>query len=126
LQDGFIKVFTKLHQYKQDGDLGAWIIRIMVNSALLYLQKHNRYKKDFHLEDIMLHSVNDDNPSINLNIKAIANIIRDLLLGYQTIFNLVSIKSYNHLKVSKMLNTNTNYTIFKYEKTRAKTHNCII
>jgi RNA polymerase sigma-70 factor (ECF subfamily) len=34
LQEGFIKVFKNLHQYKSDGELGAWIRRIMVNTAI--------------------------------------------------------------------------------------------
>jgi DNA-directed RNA polymerase specialized sigma24 family protein len=25
LQDGFVKVFTHLHQYKADGEIGAWV-----------------------------------------------------------------------------------------------------
>jgi RNA polymerase sigma-70 factor (ECF subfamily) len=38
LQEGFIKVFTNMHQYKQEGELGAWIRRIMVNCAITYLK----------------------------------------------------------------------------------------
>jgi RNA polymerase sigma-70 factor (ECF subfamily) len=39
LQDGFVKVFRNLHQYRQEGELGAWIRRIMVTTALNYLKK---------------------------------------------------------------------------------------
>ncbi len=34
LQDGFIKVFTKLHDYTGAGSLEGWIRRIMVNTSL--------------------------------------------------------------------------------------------
>jgi RNA polymerase sigma-70 factor (ECF subfamily) len=34
LQEGFIRVFKNLHQYKSEGELGAWIRRIMVTTAL--------------------------------------------------------------------------------------------
>ena len=34
LQDGFVKVFKNLRQYKNEGELGAWIRKIMVNTAL--------------------------------------------------------------------------------------------
>ena len=37
LQEGFIKVFKNLHQYKQEGELGGWIRRIMVTTAINYL-----------------------------------------------------------------------------------------
>src|SRR5688572_23158414 len=42
LQEGFIKVFRNLHQYKSDGELGAWIRRIMVNAAINYLKQQSR------------------------------------------------------------------------------------
>ena len=34
LQDGFVKVYRHLHTYKFEGELGAWIRRIMVTTAL--------------------------------------------------------------------------------------------
>ena len=39
LQEGFIKVYTNLGQFKNKGDIGGWIRRIMVNTALTYLKK---------------------------------------------------------------------------------------
>ena len=39
LQDGFVKVFRYLHTYKNEGEFGAWIRRIMVTTALNYLKK---------------------------------------------------------------------------------------
>ena len=34
LQEGFVRVFKNLEQYRFDGELGAWIRRIMVTTAL--------------------------------------------------------------------------------------------
>ena len=34
LQEGFVKVFMNLHQFKFEGELGAWIRRIMVTSSI--------------------------------------------------------------------------------------------
>ena len=46
LQDGFIKVFLHLGNYKFTGELGAWIRRIMVTTALNYLKKNKRYREE--------------------------------------------------------------------------------
>ena len=46
LQEGFIRAFKNLHQYKGDGELGAWIRRIMVTSALNYLKRNAKYQHD--------------------------------------------------------------------------------
>ena len=84
LQDDFIKVFTKLHQYKQEGDLAVWIRRIMVNCAISYLQKHTRYKKDLQLDEVVLHPVSDENPAITIDTKELVEMIRGLTICYQT------------------------------------------
>ena len=36
LQEGFVKVFLHIKTFNFTGDLGAWIRKIMVNSALNY------------------------------------------------------------------------------------------
>ena len=42
LQEGFVKVFFGLKQYKFEGELGAWIRRIMINTALNYLKRNKK------------------------------------------------------------------------------------
>lgn len=119
LQDGFIRVFTKLQQYKQDGDLSAWIRRIMVNCAISYLQKHNRYKKDLHLDDVAVHPISDENPEVKIDTKELIEIIRALPTNYQTIFNLIAIEGFNHIEVSELLHTNVNTIRSQYSRARA-------
>ena len=51
LQEGFIKVFHHLKQYKQEGELGAWIRRIMVNTALNYLKRNRKYQMTIPVEE---------------------------------------------------------------------------
>ncbi|HEX2609064.1 MAG TPA: sigma factor, partial [Flavisolibacter sp.] len=46
LQEGFVKVYLNLHQYKFQGELGGWIRRIMVTTAINYLKRNARYQAD--------------------------------------------------------------------------------
>ncbi|MGH9487419.1 MAG: sigma-70 family RNA polymerase sigma factor [Terriglobales bacterium] len=39
LQETFLKVFTKLHQFQQQSRLYTWIVRIAVNQALMKLRR---------------------------------------------------------------------------------------
>ena len=104
LQIGFIKVFKNLHQFKNEGDLGGWIRRIMVTTAINYLKRKPRYQLDLGFEDSShLHPVDDHTPDIKLNTKDILNLVRQLPPGYQTIFNLFAIEGYNHGEIGKML-----------------------
>jgi len=119
LQEGFIKVFTKLHQFKQKGELGAWIRRIMVNTAINYLQKHNRYRRELQLENVAIHSVNDNDAEVLLDAKDIIKLICELPVSYQTVFNLVAIEGYSHVEISKMLGINENTIRSQYNRARA-------
>ena len=38
LQDGFVKIFTKIRSYSGSGAFGGWIRRIFVTTALEYLR----------------------------------------------------------------------------------------
>lgn len=118
LQEGFIKVFSKLHQYKNNGALGAWIRRIMVTTALNYLQKHNRYKKEMQLQEKTLHLVSTDNPEINIQAKDLVELIRKLPGNYQVIFNLIAIEGYQYNEVCEMLNLNINTARSIYNRAR--------
>ncbi len=119
LQEGFIRVFKNLHQYKMDGDLGAWIRKIMVNCAITYLNKHNRYKKDMHLEDIYLHPITDNTPTNKIDTKDLIETIRTLPVGYQTIFNLVAVEGFSHVEVAELLRININTVRSQYSRARS-------
>ena len=63
LQQAFVKVFTNLPRYREEGELGAWIRRIMVNTALNYLKQNKRYSSELSYDEDKLHPVSAENPS---------------------------------------------------------------
>ncbi len=119
LQEGFVKVFRHLQQYKSEGELGAWIRRIMVTTAINYLKKHSRYQADLSFSDMGLHPVSLDNPDVLLDAKDLADIVRQLPPGYQTIFNLYAIEGYNHVEIGKMLGISEGTSRSQYSRARA-------
>ena len=44
LQDGFVKVFSKLSDFKNEGVLEGWIRRIIVNTCLDAIRKNQKTK----------------------------------------------------------------------------------
>ncbi|MDB5209474.1 MAG: polymerase, sigma-24 subunit, subfamily [Sediminibacterium sp.] len=119
LQQGFIKVFRNLYQYKMEGDLGAWIRRIMVNTAINYLKRKPRYQLDLGFEDSQLHPVITAEPEIKLNMKDLLNLVRQLPPGYQTIFNLYAVEGYSHGEIGKILGINEGTSRSQYARARA-------
>ncbi|MFN8290437.1 MAG: sigma-70 family RNA polymerase sigma factor [Chitinophagaceae bacterium] len=119
LQEGFVRVFTRLSQFKFEGELAAWIRRIMVNTALNFLKKNSRYNSEMVFSEPPLHPVSDDNPIIGLNAKELADLIRQLPQGYQTIFNLHAIEGFSHVEIGEMLGINDGTSRSQYARARA-------
>jgi len=119
LQEGFIKVYKNLHQYKFEGVLGGWIRRIMVNTAINYLKKNTRYQVDLSFLDNGLHPVSDDDPGTLMNAKELADLIRQLPTGYQTIFNLHGVEGFSHVEIGKILGINEGTSRSQYSRARA-------
>src|SRR5476651_2221328 len=42
LQNGFIRVFQKLADYRGDGSFEGWVRRIMVHSSIEYYRRHHK------------------------------------------------------------------------------------
>lgn len=107
LQEGFIRVFKNLHQWKGEGEIGAWIRRIMVNTALNWLRDHRRMA---FLDDRNIPEYSDNQsvltPVQNLEARELADLIRKLPAGYQTVFNLHAIEGYTHPEIALLLGIN--------------------
>jgi RNA polymerase sigma-70 factor (ECF subfamily) len=118
LQEGFIKVFTRLNQFKGDGELAAWIRKIMVNTALNFLKTNHRYRYDLSFDEMPLHVVSTENPEVNLHAKELAELIRQLPTGFQTIFNLHAVEGYKHLEIASMLGISEGTSRSQYARAR--------
>lgn len=118
LQEGFVKVFLNLRQYNGTGELGAWIRRIMVTTALNYLKKNKRYRSELVFEEMPLHAVSDDNPVLTLESKELSELIRQLPTGFQTIFNLYAIEGYTHAEIGALLGISDGTSKSQYARAR--------
>jgi RNA polymerase sigma-70 factor (ECF subfamily) len=120
LQEGFVKVFFNLHQYKSKGEIGAWIRRIMVTTAINYLKRNAHYQTELVFPDEHLHVVDKEaQPEVKLQAKELADLIRQLPPGYQTIFNLYAVEGYNHVEIGKILGIQESTSRSQYARARA-------
>jgi RNA polymerase sigma-70 factor (ECF subfamily) len=119
LQEGFVKAFRSLQQYKGDGELGGWLRRIMVTTAINYLKKHSRYQTELLFSDEQLHAVSSYQPEVALSAKELADLIRQLPAGYQTIFNLHAVEGYTHVEIGQMLGIKEGTSRSQYARARA-------
>lgn len=126
LQEGFMKVFLFIHQYRQEGSLEGWIRRIMVHTCINFLKKK---KKLSELADIIqAHKIISEEataPSI-MNAKKIIEYIRLLPAGYRTVLNLYAIEGYSHREISEMLDITESTSRSQYSRARLLLENILV
>ena len=99
VQEGFIRVFQCISNYRFKATLGSWIKTIMVRSALHILR--NEIKINDPESEMMNIAIEwDENLTGELLDKAISR----LSPGYRTIFLLIEVEGYSHKEVADMLN----------------------
>lgn len=103
LQEGFIKVFHYLKDYRHQGSLEGWIRRIVVNTAINY------YRSKIHeWEEVSIDKAGNT-PSVqaseidNLGREELLALIRQLPEGYRLVFNLYVIEGYSHQEIGQLL-----------------------
>lgn len=103
LQDGFMKIFEKIHQYEGRGHFEGWMRRVIVNTALA------EYRKQRHLTLESTYPLASDETTFehiesDMNTEELMKLIKDLPPQYKLVFNLYAIEGYAHKEIAEMLN----------------------
>jgi RNA polymerase sigma-70 factor (ECF subfamily) len=118
LQEGFIKVFTQIHQYRNEGAFEGWIRRIVVHTCINILKKNKKFSDSIDITNAgSVHIREEMIPSI-MQAKQVVECIRSLPLGYKTVLNLYAIEGYSHKEIAFMLDIEESTSRSQY--TRAK------
>ena len=104
LQEGFIKAFTCLHQYKFTGPLEAWIKKIMINCALQKLRNKNLLYKVVPADDISEEYIDKDLVLDNINAKELIQLVQGLPIACRLVFNLYAFEGMKHREIARLLN----------------------
>jgi len=123
LQDGFIKVFKYLKDYK-GGSLEAWIRRIIVNTAIDFYRKSVREMNVVELEDYV--SYVDSDILEQLNAEDLLKLVQKLPKGARLIFNLYTIEGYSHKEISEKLNISVGTSKSQVNRARSLLQNWIL
>jgi RNA polymerase sigma-70 factor (ECF subfamily) len=105
LQEGFIKVFTKIGDYSGAGSFEGWMRKIFITSALEYLRSEKIHRENGSWED---YDEIIDNFEVSiveqLSAEEILHCINELPAGFKTVFNLYAIEGYSHAEIAQLLN----------------------
>jgi len=118
LQEGFIKVFSQIHQYRNEGALEGWIRRIIVHTCINILKKNKKFSDCVDIAQAGSIGIREESiPSI-MQAKEVVECIRLLPLGYRTVLNLYAIEGYSHKEIATVLDIEESTSRSQY--TRAK------
>ena len=126
LQEGFIKIFTQLHQYRGEGALEGWIRRIIVHTCINILKKNKKFND--HVDIMYANNIfikEDMIPSI-MQAKQVVECIRLLPIGYRTVLNLYAIEGYSHKEISVMLEIEESTSRSQYTRAKAMLEDMLI
>ncbi len=126
LQEGFIKVFTQIHQFQNRGALEGWIRRIIVHTCINNLKKNKKFSDSVDIIHAASVSVREENiPSI-LQAKQVVECIRLLPLGYRTVLNLYAIEGYSHKEIAEILDIEESTSRSQYTRAKAMLEDILI
>jgi len=119
LQEGLIKVFTQIHQYRNEGALEGWIRRIVVHTCINILKKNKKFSESVDLIHAnTIHIKEDMIPSI-MQAKQVVECIRLLPLGYRTVLNLYAIEGFSHKEIANLLDIEESTSRSQYTRSKA-------
>jgi len=103
LQEGFVRVFTKIEQFEFKGSFEGWLRRIMVNTALEKFRKHDRL---YPVEEMQIYEATEwvEETISSISAAELMVMIQELPPRYRMVFNLYAIEGYSHLEIGEMMN----------------------
>jgi RNA polymerase sigma factor (sigma-70 family) len=104
LQEGFIKVFAALHQFRDTGSFEGWVRKIMVNTALQRYRSQSALHAVVSLELAPVDHLQEREEVIaGLGAKELLALVQDLPAAYRMVFNLYVFEGYQHKEIAAML-----------------------
>lgn len=118
LQESFIQIFTNTDKfvYRGKGSLKAWMSKIVVNEALKFLKKNEKFDTVQYERD--LPDVIDEPDTDGVPADAIEEMIQQLPVGYRTVFNLVVFEGKSHKEIASLLNIKENTSASQFHRAK--------
>ena len=118
LQEGFIKVFSQIHTFRNQGAFEGWVRRIIVHTCINNLKKNKKFNESVDLIHATAMQVREESVPSIVQAKQVVECIRVLPIGYRTVLNLYAIEGYSHREIGTMLDIEESTSRSQY--TRAK------
>lgn len=135
LQEGFIKVFQHVENFKGSGSFEGWIRRIMVNTAINHY--HASLKQQFvhvdnienlgpYMEQENMEIFDNKEDTIDIPPETVMDLIQHMPDGYRMILNMYVFEGYQHKEIADMVGISENTSKSQLSKGRKYLKNRMI
>ncbi len=123
LQEGFVKIFLKVKDYKFEGSFEGWMKRIFINTAITHYSKNLKYSVHTDIDNMEERLAGDapsyyETESHNGREKVLMKLIQELPEGYRLVFNLYVFEGYTHQEIGEVLDISDNTSKSQLSKAR--------
>jgi RNA polymerase sigma-70 factor (ECF subfamily) len=118
LQDGFVRAFLHLKDFRGEGSLEGWLRKIMVTTALNFLKREKNIRNQAGIEVAGQEAGDESSGLQQLETEELMKLIQQLSPGYRAVLNLFAIEGYSHREIGEMLQIGESTSRSQY--TRAK------
>lgn len=107
MQEGFIKMFRSMQQYKSTGSFEGWVRKIMVNTAIDTLKTSKKLFAYVTIEEIpeeLEPESSTDYIIEKIGMKSLLEMVQNLPMVYRLVFNLYVFEGLKHKEIARLLN----------------------
>jgi RNA polymerase sigma-70 factor (ECF subfamily) len=100
LNDGFLRIFKKIHIYENAGSFDGWMLKIIKHSMFDYIKKYKKHTAVCFAEiDTPEHKVTSD----KLHFKKLIDLIEELPNNTKNVFNMHYFNDLTHREIAVLL-----------------------
>lgn len=119
LQEGFVKIYMNIGNYKAKSSLIAWMRRIIINTAITLYHRNLKHKHHYDVDDYRDKTVADTGwDGSDYTHEELLSIVRDLPPGYRIVFNMYAIEGYKHKEIAQKLEIDINTSKSQYSRAK--------
>ncbi|MFK7922805.1 MAG: RNA polymerase sigma factor [Bacteroidia bacterium] len=125
LQEAFVRAFRNLASFKGDATFGAWLKRIVINTAINHLKKRKAEFVGIDDERLEVPEETYEAPTPAWNIEQVRKAISQLPEGYRVVLSLYLIDGYDHKEIGHILGISEATSKSQFSRAKKKLRNIL-
>ena len=103
LQDGFVTLFSKMGNFKNEGSFEGWARRVFVTTCLMYLRKNDVLRMSEDISEARKLSSSEPGQMEEISYRELMSLVMELPPGFRAVFNMYAVEGYSHKDISEQL-----------------------